>query len=214
VHTWGGYAEFATLPAKNLIPLPDSVPYEQASTLPVSYLPAYHGLLTLAGLTSEDTLLVMAAGSGIGMAAIDLGRMVGARVIATAGSEWKLEHAREMGAALAVSYGDPGWADEVREFTGGRGASVVFDNIGAETWSQSLSLADRAARIVCSGATGTPQVELDLRGLYRNMVRFLFHMQGTRASFAPWSTEWRRASCTRSSTRDTPSRRSSPRSSG
>ncbi len=181
VHTWGGFAEQVVLPATQLIGLPDSVPFELASTLPVSYLPAFHGLLTLAQLGPDDTLLVMAAGSGIGMAAMDLARMVGARVIATAGSEWKLQRAREAGAALAVSYGDPGWVDEVRAFTDGRGVSVVFDNIGAETWPQSLSLSDRAARVVCSGTTGTPRVELDLRGLYRNMVRFYFHMQGTSA---------------------------------
>lgn len=181
VHTWGGFAEYVVLPVAKLVHLPENVPYELASTLPVSYLPAIHGLLTLAQLGSEDTLLVMAAGSGIGMAAIDLATMVGARVIATAGSEWKLERAREMGAALAVSYNDPGWVDEIRTFTGGHGASVVFDNIGAETWPQSLSLADRGARVVCSGTTGTPRVELDLRALYRNMARFFFHMQGTSA---------------------------------
>jgi acryloyl-coenzyme A reductase len=181
VHTWGGFAEHVVLPATQLVALPDAVPYELASTLPVSYLPAIHGLLTLARLGPDDTLLVMAAGSGIGMAAMDLARMVGARVIATAGSEWKLARARELGAALAVSYADPGWVEEVRAFTDGRGVSVVFDNIGAESWPQSLALADRAARVVCSGTTGTPTVELDLRGLYRNMVRFYFHMQGTSA---------------------------------
>ena len=73
------------------------------------------------------------------------------------------------------------WMDEVRAATDGRGATVVFDNIGAETWPQSLSLADRGARIVCSGTTGTPEVTLNLRNLYRNMNRFYFHMQGTSA---------------------------------
>ncbi len=181
VHTWGGFADLVVLPAAKLVVLPEGLPYELASTLPVSYLPAIHGLITLAGLGPDDTLLVMAAGSGIGMAAMDLARMVGARVIATAGSEWKLDRARELGAELAVSYSDPGWVDEVRSFTDGRGVSVVFDNNGGETWPQSLSLADRAARVVCSGTTGSPTVELDLRGLYRNMTQFHFNMQGTSA---------------------------------
>ena len=179
VHTWGGFAEYVRLPADKLVHLPDPVPYEIGSALPVSYLPAIHGLITLAGLGPDDTLLVMAAGSGIGMAAIDLAQMVGARVIATAGSEWKLQRAREIGADVAVSYAEPGWVDQVRAATDGRGATVVFDNIGAETWPQSLSLADRGARIVCSGTTGTPEVTLNLRHLYRNMNRFYFHMQGT-----------------------------------
>jgi NADPH:quinone reductase-like Zn-dependent oxidoreductase len=184
VHTWGGFADYVVLPAEKLLPLPDAVPYDVAATLPVSYLPAIHGLLTLARLGPEDTLLVVAAGSGIGTAALDLGRMVGARVIATAGSEWKLDKARDMGAAFAVSYNDPGWVDQVRDFTDGRGATVVFDNVGAETWPQSLSLADRGARIVCSGTTGTARVELDLRHLYRNMNSFYFHMQGTSSELA------------------------------
>ena len=181
VHTWGGFADYVVLPADKLVRLPDGVAYESASALPVSYLPAIHGLLTLAKLGPEDTLLVMAAGSGIGTAAIDLGRMVGARVIATAGPDWKLEKAREAGADLAVSYGDPDWVDAVRDWTSGRGATVVFDNIGAETWPQSLSLADRGARLVCSGTTGTPQVSLNLLDLYRNMITAYFHMQGTSA---------------------------------
>lgn len=181
VHTWGGFAELVVLPASKLVKLPPSVPFELASTLPVSYLPAMHGLVTLAGLEAADTVLIMAAGSGIGMAAMDIARMIGARVIAAAGPGWKLDRARSMGAALAVSYTHDSWVDEVREFTGGEGASVVFDNIGGQTWPQSLSLADRGARIVCSGTTGTPTVELDLRTLYRKMTRFYFHMQGTSA---------------------------------
>lgn len=181
VNTWGGFADYVRLPAAKLVVLPDEVAYEIASALPVSYLPAIHGLLTLAQLGPDDTLLVMAAGSGIGMAAIDLARMVGARVIATAGPEWKLQRAREIGADVAVSYADPDWVQQVRDQTDGRGASVVFDNIGAETWPQSLSLADRGARIVCSGTTGTPQVTLNLLDLYRNMITAYFHMQGTSA---------------------------------
>lgn len=181
VHTWGGFAEYVRLPADKLVVLPDGVAYESASALPISYLPAIHGLLTLAKLGPDDTLLVMAAGSGIGTAAIDLARMVGARVIATAGPEWKLQRAREAGADVAVSYAEPGWVDQVREATGGRGATVVFDNIGGETWAQSMSLADRGARLVCSGTTGTPQVTLNLLDLYRTMVTAYFHMQGTSA---------------------------------
>jgi NADPH:quinone reductase-like Zn-dependent oxidoreductase len=179
VHTWGGFADYVRLPADKLVVLPDAVAYESGSALPVSYLPAIHGLITLARLGPQDTLLVMAAGSGIGMAAIDLARMVGARVIATAGPEWKLHRARELGADVAVSYAEPDWVQQVRDHTDGRGATVVFDNIGAETWPQSLSLADRGARVVCSGTTGTPQVTVNLLDLYRNMTTCYFHMQGT-----------------------------------
>ena len=180
VHLWGGYAQFVKLPAANVVPIADDLSFEAASVLPVSYLPVYHGLLTLAGLRADDTILIQSAGSGIGMAAMDIARSVGARVIATAGSRWKLQRARDLGADLALDYGDPTWPDAVREATGGRGISVLFDNVGRETWQPSLALLDRGARVVCSGATADPHVEIDLVPLYRNMISFFFHMQGGR----------------------------------
>lgn len=181
VQTWGGYAEFVRVPERNAIPIPDGVSFEVASAFPVSYLPAYHGIVTLADLTREDTILVMAAGSGIGMAAIDIATSIGARVIATAGSPWKLERARALGADVAISYENEDWAAQVRAATGGRGVNVAFDNIGGETWSTSVSLLDRAGRMVCSGATGVVEATINLRDTYRNMTRMFFNTQGTSA---------------------------------
>jgi NADPH:quinone reductase-like Zn-dependent oxidoreductase len=178
MHVWGGHAEYVTVPARNLVALPDAVGFDAAATLPVSYITAYHGLVQQVQVRPEDTVLVMAAGSGIGAAAIQIARHLGARVIATTGSGWKHERARAIGADAVFSYHDEGWPAAVREATDGRGVDVVFDNVGAETWAQSLSCLNRGGRVLCSGNTGGYIVPLDLRGLYRNMIQMRFHMQG------------------------------------
>ncbi|MBS1678250.1 MAG: zinc-binding dehydrogenase [Actinobacteria bacterium] len=178
MHVWGAHAEYVAMPARNLLPLPDAVSYAAAATLGVSYGTAHHGLLRQVRLQPSDTVLVMAAGSGIGAAAVQIARSVGARVLATSGAPWKRERALELGVAAAFDYRDPTWPEQVRAATDGRGADVVFDNVGAETWAQSLGCLDRGGRMLCSGNTGGWEVPLDLRGLYRNMVEIRFHMQG------------------------------------
>lgn len=179
MHVWGGHAELLAVPARNLVALPDSVSFDRAATLPVSYITAYHGLVRLVRTASADTVLVMAAGSGIGAAAIQIAKHLGARVIATTGATWKEDRAREIGADLVLDYNAPDWADAVREATGGLGVSVAFDNVGAETWPQTLSCLDRCGRLLCSGNTGGAMVPLDLRTVYRQMIEMRFHMQGT-----------------------------------
>lgn len=178
MHVWGAHAEYVTMPAHNLLPLPDSVSYEAAATLGVSYVTAHHGLLHQVRLQPSDTILVMAAGSGIGAAAMQIARSVGARVLVTSGARWKRERALEIGADAAFDYHDPSWPEQVRRATDGRGVDVVFDNVGAETWAESLSCLDRGGRMLCSGNTGGWQVPLDLRTVYRNMIEMRFHMQG------------------------------------
>jgi len=181
MHVWGGHAEYVAVPARNLVALPDQVSAAQAATLPVSYITAYHGLVQQVGVRADDTVLVMAAGSGIGAAAIQIAKQLGARVLATTGKAWKRPRAIEIGADEVFDYTDPGWPDAVREATGGRGVSVAFDNLGAATWTQTLSCLDRAGRMLCSGNTGGATVPLDLRTLYRNMISMRFHMQGAKA---------------------------------
>jgi acryloyl-coenzyme A reductase len=180
MHRWGGHADYVRLPARNVVPLPDTVTYEAAATLPVSYITAYHGLVQQVGVRSGETVLVIAAGSGIGAAAIQIARHVGARVLATTGAAWKHERARAIGADAVFDHHDPDWDAQVREATGGRGVDVVFDNVGAETWTQSLRCLGRAGRVLCSGNTGGADVALDLRALYRNMIAMRFHMQGAK----------------------------------
>ncbi len=184
VQTWGGYADYVKVPARNLVALRDEVAFDDAATLSVSYITSYHGLVKLAGLNGDDTVLVQAAGSGVGAAAIQLAKLAGARVIATTGAPWKFDRAKAIGADVVLNYNDEAWPEQVREATGGRGVSLAFDNNGAETFARSVSCLDRRGRIVSSGATGSWGVQLDLRALYRNMNALHFHMQGTKADLA------------------------------
>ena len=181
VSRWGGHAEYAAVPAQNLVRLPDGVSFAAAAALSVSYLTAWHGLITRAHVGPDDTVLVTAAGSGVGVCAIQACRLRGARVLATTGAEWKQERALELGADRVFDYRDPTWADQVLEATDGRGATVVFDNIGGEGMADSLRCLGRAGRLVCSGATAGHMVSLDLRRLYRDNVAFHFNAQGPKA---------------------------------
>jgi acryloyl-coenzyme A reductase len=178
--TWGGRAEFARIPARNVVPLPDSVSYEAAATLPVSYITTWHGIIDKAGLVEGETLLVMGAAGGCGVAAIQIGLLHGARVLAVSGAEWKRERAVALGADRAFDYHDADWAEQVMDATDGRGVSVLFDNVGQATWPQSIPCLDRGGRLVCSGCTTGCAMELDVLWAYRRMISMHFHVQGTK----------------------------------
>jgi acryloyl-coenzyme A reductase len=178
--TWGGRAEYAKVPARNVVPLPDSVSYEAAATLPISYITTWHGIVDKAGLGEHDTVLVLGAAGGCGVAAIQIARLHGARVFAVSGAEWKRARAIELGAEKAFDYHDADWPEQVREATDGLGASIVFDNVGESTWTQSLSCLDRGGRLVCSGTTTGPTMTFDARWAYRNMVSQHYYMCGSK----------------------------------
>jgi acryloyl-coenzyme A reductase len=184
VHRWGGRAEYVEVPARNLVALPDNVDFDHAACLGMAYLTAYHGLVRKAQLRPDDTLLVTGAGGGVGVAAIQIAKDVGARVIAVTGEPWKQERAEAIGADLAVSSSNADWPSEVLEATEGRGVSVLFDNVGPETWAKSVPLLDRAGRFVCSGATTGFELLVDVVSLYRNHTTAYFYMCGPRADLA------------------------------
>jgi NADPH:quinone reductase-like Zn-dependent oxidoreductase len=181
VHRWGGRAEYVAVPAANLVPLPDAVSFEQAACLGMAYLSTYHGLVRKGDLGPGDTLLVLGAGGGVGVAAIQIAKDIGARVIAATREPWKEKRAREIGADVVVNCARPGWADAVREATDGRGVSMLFDNVGPNTWKESVPLLDRGGRFVCSGATTGFELTADVVALYRNHVSAFFYMCGARA---------------------------------
>ena len=155
-HVWGGYAQYMKLPASNAVPFdPVKVSWEAAATLSQAYLTAWHMLVTRAGLKPGEDVLIHAAGSGLGMAGLQIAKSIEARVIATAGSEEKWERARQMGADHAINYRKQDFAEEVRRLTGKRGVDVVFEHIGQETWDGSVrSLARRGRLVTCGGTSG------------------------------------------------------------
>jgi NADPH:quinone reductase-like Zn-dependent oxidoreductase len=178
--THGGYAEYVRVPARNVIPLPEAVSCEDAAASVMSMLTAWHMLLTRAQLRSGETLLVIAAGSGIGSAAIQIGRMVGARVIATAASDDKLERAWGLGADEAVNTTRSDLVAEVRRLTDKRGVDVVFEHVGAATFSRSVDCMARNGRLVTCGAHTGREVTLDLWTLFAKQLQLVGSYLGTR----------------------------------
>ncbi|HEY4001421.1 MAG TPA: zinc-binding dehydrogenase, partial [Candidatus Xenobia bacterium] len=169
----GGYAQYLRIPATNAIPLPDNVSYEDAAGSVMSMLTAWHMLLGRAGLRPGETLLVIAAGSGIGSAAVQLGRFCGAHVIASASSDEKLDRARELGAHHGVNYNRQNLVDEVKRVTGKRGVDVVFEHVGAATFESSVDCLTRNGRLVTCGAHTGSKVTLDIWKLFAKQISLI-----------------------------------------
>ncbi|MBI3964071.1 MAG: zinc-binding dehydrogenase [Chloroflexi bacterium] len=169
----GGYAELTAAPAKELLPLPAGLSYEEAAALQLAFGTAWHMLLTRGRLRAGETVLVNAAGSGIGSAAVQIAKLAGARVIATAGSDAKLAAARDLGADEAVNYRESGWAAEIRRLTGGRGVDLVFEHVGGEIFTESLDALALDGRIAICGAHAGEVVSLDLIALFRLQAQLI-----------------------------------------
>lgn len=178
--TDGGYAELVKVPASHLIPLPRTVNFVEAAAFPLTFLTAWHMLLTRAGLQAGEDVLVLAAGSGVGQAAIQIARLHGARVIATAGTDEKLARARELGADAVVNHHTDDLPKRVREFTAGRGVHVVVEHVGQATWDRSVKCMARAGRLVTCGATTGPVGNIDLRFLFGRQLSLLGSYMGTK----------------------------------
>lgn len=166
VQTHGGYAEYVVAPAAQLIRLPDTLSYADAAAVAVTGPTAWHMLRRRGDVRLGEDVLVIAAGSGIGVLGVQIAALAGARVIATAGSEDKLARAEELGARFGVNHRDPDWPDRVREWTGGRGVDLVFEHVGAATWAGSLRALTRGGRLVTCGGHSGFDVGIDLWHLF------------------------------------------------
>jgi NADPH:quinone reductase-like Zn-dependent oxidoreductase len=166
----GGYAEYAKAPAGNIIPISDKVSFEEWAAVPLVFLTAWNMLKTRGGLTTGETVLIHAAGSGIGSAAIQIARLSGAEVITTVGADEKVMKAKELGADHVINYAKEDFAEKVNELTNGRGVDLVFEHIGPETWEKSLLCLKRGGRLVTCGATSGPTVTFDLRFLFAKQL--------------------------------------------
>ncbi len=176
----GGYVERVVAPARNLFALPEPVSFETAAAAGSVYLTAYHMLFARAGLEAGETVLVTAAGSGVGGAAIALARFAGARVIATASSAEKRERALDAGVDHAVDYTQPGGGRDVRRLTGGRGVAQVVDHVGAAAVPEALTALANTGRIVFCGASSGPRVEFDLIDLFARQISLIGSSDGSR----------------------------------
>jgi len=158
----GGYAEQVAVPAGQLLPIPAGVTLPDAAALPEAACTVYSNVVTQAGLRAGETLLVHGGASGIGTMAIQIGRALGARVMCTAGWATKLERCRELGADAAIDYRNEDFADAVREFTGGHGADVILDIMGAAYLPRNITALATSGRLVVIGMQGGAAGELDL----------------------------------------------------
>jgi NADPH:quinone reductase-like Zn-dependent oxidoreductase len=175
----GGYAEYLTAPARNAHPIPLGLSFEQAAAIPLTFLTAWHMLVGRAGVKPGEDVLVLAAGSGVGTAAIQIAKLVGARVIATASTDDKLEKARELGADDTINYADdPKFQKTVRRLTGGKGVAVVVEHVGAATWDASVASLARNGRLVTCGATTGFEARIDLRHLFYKHLALLGSFMG------------------------------------
>lgn len=179
-HTDGGYAELVKVPAKNLVPIPAAISFVDAAAFPLCFVTAWHMLVTRAGVKPGDDVLVIAAGSGVGQAAIQVAALHGARVLATAGSPAKLELARKLGAAEVIDHHAQSISDEVKRITGRRGVDIVIEHVGKETWNASMKCLAPGGRLVTCGATTGPDVSIDVRFLFSRQLSVLGSYMGTK----------------------------------
>lgn len=177
----GGYAELVAVPGVNVIPKPSSLKWEEAAALPLVTLTAWHMLVTRAQLQPGEDVLVHAAGSGVGSLGIQIAKLRGARVIATASTDDKLEKARELGADETVNYTRDDWPKEVKRLTNGRGVDVVFEHTGAATWPGSILSLKKGGRLVTCGATSGYDARTDLRHVFYRHLTILGSMMGSKA---------------------------------
>lgn len=169
----GGYAELVAVPADELIALPPGLSYEEAAATQLAFGTAWHMLLARGRLAVGETVLVNAAGSGIGSAAVQIAKLVGARVIASAGSDAKLARALALGADHVVNYRTADMARAVLDLTGGRGVDLVFEHVGGELFGHALRCLAVDGRIAICGAHGGGSVALDLLEVFRRQVQII-----------------------------------------
>jgi NADPH:quinone reductase-like Zn-dependent oxidoreductase len=177
----GGYAELIAVPGVNIFPKPSQLRWEEAAALPLVTVTAWHMLVTRAKVQTGETVLVHAAGSGVGSIAIQVAKLHGARVLTTASSDEKLAHARELGADETINYTNSDWPKEVRRLTDRKGVDVVVEHTGAATWPGSIASLKPNGRLVTCGATSGYDAQTDLRQVFYRHLNILGSFMGSKA---------------------------------
>jgi NADPH:quinone reductase-like Zn-dependent oxidoreductase len=175
----GGNRELMPVPEYAAVRIPDLMSFEDAAAVPLVFLTAWHMLTGRAHLQMGEDVLVLAASSGVGSAAIQIAKMFHCRVIATAGSEIKMQKAKELGADHVIDHYRQDIAAEVRAITGKRGVDVVFEHTGQATWDKSVASLAAGGRLVTCGATTGYDARIDLRYLFSKQHSLLGSFMGT-----------------------------------
>jgi NADPH:quinone reductase-like Zn-dependent oxidoreductase len=175
----GGNCELIAAPAANVIPIPDSLDFNQAASVPLVFVTAWHMLVGRAGIRPGQTVLVLGAGSGVGIAAIQIAKFFRCRVITTAGDESKLAKGRELGADYGINHYQQKISEEVRKITNKEGVDIVVEHVGAATWDESVKSLKTGGALVTCGATTGQDIRIDLRHLFSRQLTLLGSYMGT-----------------------------------
>jgi len=176
----GVQAQWIAVPARYVLPKPQSLNWAEAAALPLASMTAYHMLLNKVGLSYGQTILIYGASGGVGSSAIQIAKALGAQVITTAGDTLKAKKAKSLGADFVIDYKQQDVGRTVRELTEGRGVDVVFEHTGQQTWNDSLRALRKGGKLVTCGATTGPVVKIDLRNLFIKHQQLIGSTMGTR----------------------------------
>jgi NADPH:quinone reductase-like Zn-dependent oxidoreductase len=182
-HLPGTLAEAIRVPEANCHPVPDTVSWEEAAAYPLVFLTAWRLLATKAQLRPGETVFIWGIGGGVALAALAIAKLLGARTIVTSSSDAKLERAAALGADAGINHRTQDVVQEVRRLTGRKGAQVVVDSVGTQTWETSLKVIARAGRLVSCGATSGPHVTTDVRRMFWHQHTVMGSTMGNRREF-------------------------------
>jgi NADPH:quinone reductase len=188
---WGGYAELAVTAAERVYPMPDAMGFDEAAAFFIVYQTGYAALVRRAALQPGEWLLVHGAAGGVGLAAVQLGKALGGRVIATAGTPEKLEIARQSGADVLINYQTEDWIERVKTATGGEGADVIYDPVGGDIFDGSTKCLAFEGRLLSIGFAGgrIPTVAVN-RLLLKNVSVVGVHWGFYQRRGSPLVGEW------------------------
>lgn len=182
-HVAGGAAEKLAVPARNLFPLPDDYPYEEAAAVPLVYQTAWRALMTRAGLRAGETVLITGGSGGVSTAAVQIARLAGARVLAVTAGPENAERVRDLGADLVIDRLEEDFSRAAWQATGERGVDVVLDSVGEAMWEGCVRALARDGRLVTYGATTGAEGKVDIRRLFWKQVRLMGSTMASRSEF-------------------------------
>ncbi len=185
VNVDGGYAEYVAIPAVNAHVIPSSLSFDEAAAIPLVYKTVWHCLMTRCDMKPGEDVLIMAAGSGVGSAAIRFCKTMGARVITTASTEEKLAKAREIGADETINYVDePKFSKRVRKLTNGKGADLIFDSVGTDVWDENIKSLRPGGRLVNCGVTSGHRASIRIGHMFSQGHSYFGASTGNKSDFA------------------------------
>lgn len=178
----GGFADYVTVPALSVDPIPDSMDFVTAAAYASSFTTAWRMIITAGQLQPSETALILGASGGVGHAALQIANLIGATVYATTSSQRKADEIAEW-AEEVINYEETAFDERVRDLTGGRGVDLVADHVGQQTWQRSIDSLAKAGRMVTCGATTGPHPDINIRSIYQHHRRIIGAPLGNRQDF-------------------------------